>query len=289
MTSTKPSIAQEEMATYYVNKEKATSILVRIEEDTVWLTQQQMMELFDSSKQNISLHINNIFKEGELEFDSTVKFSLTVQNEGVRKIKRKITFYNLDVIISVGYRVKSKRGTQFRIWANSILKDYLLKGYALTHRIDKIEKQVWQQGQQIEQLIQTALPPKDGIFFDGQIFDAYVFVSKLIKEAKQSIILIDNFIDETVFTLLTKRKKGVKAEIFTQHISKQLQLDIEKYNKQYEKIEIRTFTKSHDRFLIIDNNIVYLIGASLKDLGKKWFAFSKINIDANYLLKQLNN
>lgn len=284
MSSNNPSIAQEEMATYYVNKEKATSILVRIEEDTVWLTQQQMTELFDSSKQNISLHINNIFKEGELDKNSVVKYSLTTASDGKRY---KVIYYNLDVIISVGYRVKSKRGTQFRIWANSILKDYLLKGYALNHRIDKIEKQVWQQGQQIEQLIQSALPPQEGIFYDGQIFDAYVFAGKLIKEAKNSIILIDNYIDETIFTLFSKRKKGVKAEIFTQHISKQLQLDIEKYNKQYEKIEIRTFTKSHDRFLIIDNNIVYLIGASLKDLGKKWFAFSKINIDSNYLLKQL--
>ena len=270
------------MATYYVNKEKATSILVRIEEDTVWLTQQQMMELFDSSKQNISLHINNIFKEGELDKNSVVKYSLTTASDGKRY---KVIYYNLDVIISLGYRVKSKRGTQFRIWANSILKDYLLKGYSLNHRIDKIEKQVWQQGQQIEQLIQTALPPKEGIFFNGQIFDAYVFVSKLIKEAKQSIILIDNFIDETVLTLLTKRNKGVKAIVYTQKISNQLALDIEKHAAQYEKIEVKTFTKSHDRFLILDNSIVYLIGASLKDLGKKWFAFSKINIEANYLLK----
>jgi hypothetical protein len=282
LSSNNPSIAQEEMATYYVNKEKATSILVRIEEDTVWLTQQQMMELFDSSKQNISLHINNIFKEGELDKNSVVKYSLTTASDGKRY---KVIYYNLDVIISLGYRVKSKRGTQFRIWANSILKDYLLKGYSLNHRIDKIEKQVWQQGQQIEQLIQTALPPKEGIFFNGQIFDAYVFVSKLIKEAKQSIILIDNFIDETVLTLLTKRNKGVKAIVYTQKISNQLALDIEKHAAQYEKIEVKTFTKSHDRFLILDNSIVYLIGASLKDLGKKWFAFSKINIEANYLLK----
>lgn len=247
-----------------------------------------MVELFASTKQNISLHINNVFKEHELESDSTVKDSLTVQKEGNRLVKRKVLLYNLDVIISVGYRVKSKRGTQFRIWANKILKEYLLKGYALHQRIERIEKQVIYHGEQLEMLVQAALPPKEGIFYDGQIFDAYQFASDIIKTAKASIVLIDNYVDDTVLTVLSKRRKGVKVQIFTQNISKQLRLDVDKYNAQYEKIEIKTFSKSHDRFLIIDGQTVYHIGASLKDLGKKWFAFSKMALDAHQIIEKLN-
>jgi hypothetical protein len=280
------SIVQEEKATYYVNNEMATTIKVRIDEDTVWLTQGQMVDLFETTKQNISLHINNIFKEGELDKSSVVKESLTTAKDGK---KYKVAFFNLDVIISVGYRVKSKRGTQFRIWANHVIKNYLLKGYALHQRVDRIEKQIWHQGQQLEQLINSALPPKEGIFYDGQIFDAHQFVSSLIRNAKESILIIDNYVDDTVLTLLSKRQKGVSAKIYTKKITEQLQLDIEKYNSQYEKVEIIQFSKSHDRFLIIDNNEIYFIGASLKDLGKKWFAFAKLSIDINYLLNQLKN
>ncbi len=280
------SIVQEEKATYYVNNEMATTIKVRIDEDTVWLTQGQMVDLFETTKQNISLHINNIFKEGELDKSSVVKESLTTAKDGK---KYKVAFFNLDVIISVGYRVKSKRGTQFRIWANHVIKNYLLKGYALHQRVDRIEKQIWHQGQQLEQLINSALPPKEGIFYDGQIFDAHQFVSSLIRNAKESILIIDNYVDDTVLTLLSKRQKGVSAKIYTKKITEQLQLDIEKYNSQYEKVEIIQFSKSHDRFLIIDNSEIYFIGASLKDLGKKWFAFAKLSIDINYLLNQLKN
>lgn len=246
-----------------------------------------MVELFDATKQNISLHINNVFKEGELQEDATVKESLIVQKEGNRKVRRKILLYNLDVIISVGYRVKSHRGTQFRIWANSVLKDYLLKGYAINQRIEQMEKKVLKHDQQIEMLIKTSLPPKEGVFYDGQIFDAWVFVTDIIKKAEKSIILIDNYVDETVLTLLSKRKKDVKAEVFTRKITKQLLLDLKKHNAQYDKIEISTFSKSHDRFLIIDQKEVYLIGASLKDLGKKWFAFSRITLNVNEMLKRL--
>lgn len=278
---------QEEIILYQPDNQPNFHIEVRIENETVWLTQAQMVELFSATKQNISLHINNIFKEGELEESSTVKYSLTVQKEGQRVVKRKVAYYNLDVIISVGYRVKSKRGTQFRIWANKILKDYLLKGYAVNQRMENIEKKILQHDQQIEMLVKTALPPKEGIFYDGQIFDAWVFVSDLIKTAKKSIILIDNYVDETVLTLFSKRKKGVTAQIFTQRISKQFLLDIEKHNAQYEKIETKEFSKSHDRFLIIDNKEIYLIGASLKDLGKKWFAFSKMTLDADQMIKKL--
>lgn len=276
-----------EIIMYQPDGQPAFHLEVRIEDETVWLTQTQMVELFDATKQNISLHINNVFKEGELQEDATVKESLIVQNEGNRKVKRKILLYNLDVIISVGYRVKSHRGTQFRIWANSVLKDYLLKGYAINQRIEQMEKKVLKHDQQIEMLIKTSLPPKEGVFYDGQIFDAWVFVTDIIKKAEKSIILIDNYVDETVLTLFSKRKKDVKAEVFTRKITKQLLLDLKKHNAQYDKIEISTFSKSHDRFLIIDQKEVYLIGASLKDLGKKWFAFSRITLNVNEMLKRL--
>lgn len=278
---------EREIILYTIDEKNSSEIEVRIENETVWLNQSQMAELFDATKQNISLHVNNIFKEKELDEESTVKYSLTVQKEGSRTVRRKVLLYNLDVIISVGYRVKSKRGTQFRIWANTILKEYLLKGYALNQRIERIENKVLEQGQQIEMLIQTALPPREGIFYDGQIYDAWIFVSDLIKSAEKSIILIDNYIDETVLTLLSKRKKGIKTEIYTKKIATQLRLDIEKHNAQYEKIHVKEFAKSHDRFLILDQKEIYLIGASLKDLGKKWFAFSKINWDADELIKKL--
>ena len=265
----------------------SSQIEVRIEDETVWLTQLQMVELFQSTKQNVSLHINNVFKEGELDKYSTVKEYLTVQEEGFRKIKRKIKIYNLDVIISVGYRVKSKTGTQFRIWATNTLKSYLLKGYVIQDRIENMEKKLFEHDHKIEFLLNTNLPPNQGIFYDGQIFDAHSFVSKLIKSAKKSIDLLDNYIDDTVLTQLAKKNKGVRVVIYTKNNTKQLQLDLERFNKQYEPIEVVEFSKSHDRFLIIDETEVYHIGASLKDLGKKWFAFSKLNIDAKELLGKL--
>jgi len=280
---------KNEIILYHPDNQPNLHVEVKVEDETVWLTQAQMVELFDATKQNISLHIKNIYKDEELLENTTVKDYLTVQKEGSRSIKRKVRIYNLDVIISVGYRVKSKRGTQFRIWANSVLKDYLLKGYAVNHRMEQLEKKVMQHDKQIELLINTSLPPNEGIFYDGQIFDAYTFAADIIKTAKKKIVLVDNYIDETVLTLLSKRIKGVKAEVFTQNISKQLKLDLEKHNAQYHPIEIYKFTKSHDRFLIIDQKEVYFIGASLKDLGKKWFAFSKINIDAVEFLKKLND
>ena len=235
---------------------------------------------------NPHIRINNLFREKELQVDSVVKEYLTTASDGKRY---KTKFYNLDVVISVGYRVKSIRGTQFRIWANAILKSYLLKGYAVHNRLEQLERKVVQHDQQLEEIIQVALPPKEGVFFEGQIFDAYQLITSIIKKAKKSIILIDNYVDETVLTLLSKRKKGVKGTIYTKEISKQLELDIQKHNAQYEAIQVLQFTKAHDRFLIIDEQEVYFIGASIKDLGKKWFAFSNINIDANYLLDRLKS
>ena len=277
-----------EIVIYQIEEKKDFQLEVQVENETVWLSQNQMVDLFDSTKQNISLHINNIFKEGELLSEATVKEHLTVQKEGKRSVKRKITVYNLDVIISVGYRVKSKRGTHFRIWANKIIKDYLLKGYAVHHRIEKIEKQLVEHEQKFEFLINTNLPLNEGIFFDGQIYDAWQFVSDLIRNAKSSVILIDNYIDETVLTLLSKRNQNTEAVVYTSAISTQLKTDIKKFNSQYTAIEFKIFKKSHDRFLIIDRQTIYHIGASIKDLGKKWFAFSKINLDINELLDKLN-
>ena len=258
----------------------AEHIEVRIDEETVWLSQQQMALLFNQTKQNISLHINNCFKESELDKDATVKESLTVQKEGGRSVQRKIEFYNLDVIISVGYRVKSKHGTQFRIWANKILKDYLLKGYAINNRMNRLEDNVHAISKKVNEIdlqINTHLIPTQGVFFDGQVFDAYELASKIIRSAKKSIVLIDNYIDENTLTHLAKKKKGVQVLLLSKNNNKQLNLDVKKANEQYGIFELKAFAKSHDRFLIIDQKEIYHIGASLKDLGKKWFAFSKMD------------
>jgi hypothetical protein len=278
----------------YQTPDNQTALEVRFEDDTIWLTQAQIVVLFSSSKANVSEHIKQIYHSKELETKATVRNFRIVQIEGNRKVSRSIDHYNLDMIISIGYRVNSIRGTQFRIWANKVLKSYLLKGYVVHQQFEQIEKKLQQHDktlfehdQKLELLIKTALPPHEGIFFEGQIFDAYDKVSSFIKEAKWSIILIDNYIDETVLTLLSKRKTGVKTTIFTKKISKQLTLDINKHNAQYEHIEVKTFNKSHDRFLIIDEKTIYHIGASLKDLGKKWFAFSIIDINPELILKEL--
>ncbi len=274
----------------YQPEELTTKIEVLLEDETVWLSQTQMADLFQSTKQNISLHINNVYKEGELQKEATVKEYLTVQTEGKRKVQRKITIYNLDVIISVGYRVKSKQGTQFRIWATKVLKDYLLKGYALNNRMNRIEDNVEKLTRKVNEIdlqIKTNLPRNQGIFYNGQVFDAYLLVTDIIKSAKRSIILIDNYVDETVLAMLDKRKKNCEATIYTKKITKQLKLDIEKHNEQYPKIELKKLTTAHDRFIIIDRKTVYHFGASLKDAGKKWFAFSKLEINAGDILEKL--
>ncbi|MDI9387552.1 MAG: RhuM family protein [Spirochaetota bacterium] len=259
-------------------------IEVKIEDETVWLSQEQMGTLFQQTKQNISLHINNCFREGELDSKSVVKESLTTAKDGKRY---RTKFYNLDVIISVGYRVKSKQGTQFRIWATNVLKDYLLKGYALNQRMNRIENNVEDLNKKMDVIslqIQSNQLPTQGVFFDGQIFDAYQLASKIIRSAKKSIVLIDNYIDESTLTILAKKTKSVQVLLCTKNISKSLELDIKKANQQYESFKAVQFDKSHDRFLIIDQKEVYHLGASLKDLGKKWFAFSKMD---NYSVENI--
>jgi hypothetical protein len=280
---------KDEIIIYQAN-EKSTKLEVRVDNDTLWMTQLQIVSLFDSSKANISEHIKSIFQTKELEEHSTVRKFRTVQIEGSRNVNREIAHYNLDIIISIGYRVNSIRGTQFRIWANKVLKEYLLRGYAVNHRFENIEKDVNYLKAKVDEFdlqIRTSLPPNEGIFFEGQVFDAYLFVGSLIKSAKKAIILIDNYVDESVLTILSKREKGVIATIYTSNTTKQLQLDLKKHNEQYPEIQLETFKKSHDRFLIIDKKTVYHIGASLKDLGKKWFAFSKIELNANELILRL--
>jgi hypothetical protein len=273
----------------YQTPDSLTVLDVRIEHETIWLSQKQMAELFDCSADNIGLHLKNIYNEMELsEVATTEEFSV-VQIEGKRKVVRKLFLYNLDTIISVGYRINTKRGTQFRIWANKVLKEYLLKGYAINQRVDRIENKLLDLDQKFDLLIRTNLPPNEGVFYDGQIFDAHQFVSGLIRSADKSIVLIDNYVDESVLILLSKRKPKVAATICTAAISSQLKLDIERFNAQYPKIEVKKFNKSHDRFLIIDTQTVYHIGASLKDLGKKWFAFSRIGLDAKEIIDKLES
>ena len=272
---------KDEIVLYKPNEQ--FQLEVQLKDETVWLNVNQIALLFDRDRTVISRHIRNIYKEGELDENITcAKFA---------------TYYNLDVIISVGYRVKSKRGVEFRQWANKILKDYLLKGYAVNQRLttieDRIDRRLQEHSDQIHELqnkvdffVRTSLPPIEGIFYDGQIFDAYTFVNDRIREAKKRIILIDNYVDDSVLTMLDKRGEDVSATIYTKNISRQLTLDFEKHNAQYPAIEIEQFDRAHDRFLCIDDT-VYLIGASLKDLGKKWFGFVKLEQTTDDLLSKM--
>lgn len=270
------------------------SLDVRVENETVWLTQAQMTELFQTTRNNITLHIRNIFKEGELEESSVSKESLLTAADGKRY---KTKFYSLDVIISVGYRVKSIRGTQFRIWANKILKDYLLRGYSVNQRLSymesRIDRRLLEHDKRLDDLtnkvdffIRTSLPPKEGVFFNGQIFDAHEFICRLIKSANNRIILIDNYVDETVLVQLDNRNANVSALIYTAEISRTFRQSVNRHNRQYAPIDVRRADRIHDRFLIIDDTL-YHIGASIKDLGKKLFAFSKLGISPDYILANI--
>ncbi len=282
---------KDEIIIYQANE--LTKVEVKIEDETVWLTQDQMAKLFGRNRVAITQHLGNIFREDELDKKVVCKdFLLTTQHGAIegKTQTRKTKIYNLDVIISVGYRVKSKQGTIFRIWATKILKEHLLKGYTLNNRMNRIEDNVQALNDKVQQIdlqINTSLPPVQGVFYNGQIFDAYTFVSTLIRKAEKSIVLVDNYIDDTVLTQLSKRNKDVEAVIYTKNISKQLKLDIKKHNQQYPHIEIKTFSDSHDRFLIIDKKELYHMGASLKDLGKKWFAFSRMDSMINDILSKL--
>jgi len=276
----------------YQSDELAERIEVRVEEETVWLNRQQIASLFGRDVKTIGKHINNVFSEGELEKEVVVANFATTTQHGAIKGKTQtlnVKYYNLDVIISIGYRVKSKQGTQFRIWATRVLKEYLLKGYALNQRMNRIENTVEHLADKVDEIslqIKTHSLPAQGVFFDGQIFDAYELTSKIIRSARQSIVLIDSYTDENTLTHLAKKNKDVKVYLLSKNLNKQQQLDIKKANEQYGHFEARLFTQSHDRFLIIDRTEIYHLGASLKDLGKKWFAFSKM--DKNSVVNILN-
>ena len=261
---------------------------VRVEDESVWLTQSQIVELFDSSKANISEHLKHIFDSGELAKEATVRNFRTVRREGNRSVTRNIDFFNLDVIISVGYRVNTVRGIQFRQWANKVLKEYLLRGYALNQRLmqleDRIDRHFSEYDRHLSELdekvdffVRSSIQPKEGIFFDGQIFDAYAFVAGLIRKANKRIVVIDSYVDDSVLVQLSKRSPGVKVDIYDGKISQQLRQDVARHNAQYPGVTLHSYKKAHDRFLIIDEE-VYHIGHSLKDLGKKLFAFSKMEV-----------
>lgn len=268
---------------------------VRLDEDTVWLNRQQLAMLFGRDVKTIGKHVANALKEELSGMAVVAKFATTASDGKVYQVE----YYNLDMILSVGYRVKSRRGVEFRQWANKVLKEYLLKGYAINRRLADLESRVDAKFLRYEQrldrieekvdfFVRTSLPPVEGVFYSGQIFDAYMFVSGLIKSANKTVVLIDNYIDESVLMMLGKRNPGVTALIYTRKADRQLQLDIEKYNSQYEPVEVVECRDCHDRFMIVDG-VVYHIGASLKDLGKKLFAFSKLEIPAAAIMSLLHS
>ena len=269
--------------------DEVTRLEVRVEGETVWLNRHQLASLFGRDVKTIGKHIKNALREELADIPVVANFATTASDGKTYDVE----YYNLDMVLSIGYRVKSSRGIQFRKWANSTLREYLMKGFLINDRLSDLEgrvnarlfeheKRLDEYGEKIDFFVRTSLPPVEGIFYDGQIFDAYVFVSDLVKSAKQRIILIDNYVDESVLLLLSKRAPGVSAEIRTGRMPEQLRLDIQKHNSQYPPVTIVRTQNIHDRFLIVDN-VVYHIGASLKDLGKKLFAFSKMYLSPDML------
>ena len=271
-----------------------TKLEVRLDDETVWLNRNQLAILFDRDVKTIGKHIKNALNEELADFSVVANFATTAA-DGKTYI---VEYYNLEMILSIGYRVKSQKGIHFRRWANSVLKQYILNGFAVNGRYhefeDRVDRRLMQfdkrldeQEKKMDILVQGSIQPKQGIFYDGQIYDAYSFVSGLIRKAVRRIVLIDNYIDDTILTLVDKRAAGVEATIYTGKLTKQLQLDIDKHNSQYPPIKVRVFSKAHDRFLIIDDE-VYLVGASIKDLGKKWFGFTLMeNTSADDLLERI--
>ena len=268
----------------YVAEDGITRIQATFDQNTVWLSIDQMAELFQRDKSVIGKHVRSIFSEGELNKNSVwAKFAYTAADGKTYQVD----YYNLDVIISVGYRVKSIRGTQFRIWALQVLREYLLKGGSVNQRIDSLERRVSRTEEKIDFFVRTSLPPVEGIFFQGQIFDAYAKFESFIQSAVREIILIDNYVDLSVLERLAKKRENVKVVIYTDPKTKLSEQDIQKFNEQYPRLILKHSTKVHDRFLIIDNKILYHIGASLKDLGKKCFAFEVL--DQSWIKEILKN
>ena len=291
---------QNEIVLY--QPDSALKLEVRLENETVWLNRQQMAQLFDRDVKTIGKHIGNALAEELFGFPTVTRLTTVRMEDGdniaenpvVAKFATtaadgkvyQVEYYNLDVVLSVGYRVKSQRGIQFRVWSNRVLKNYLLRGYAVNQRFERIEHRVAETEKKIDFFVRTALPPVQGVFFEGQIFDAYAFVADVVKSAKKSIVVLDNHVDESVLLLLAKRSPKVSAHIVTRKLSQQLQLDVTKHNAQYEPITLAQSGAFHDRFLLVDDT-AYHIGASLKDLGKKLFAFSKMEMKPADILKNI--
>ena len=293
---------ENEIVLYQPNE--MVKLEVRVQEDSVWLTQQQIADLFGTKRPAITKHLKNIYSSGELEESSTCSILELMGNDGRQMYSTK--FYNLDVILSVGYRVNSINATAFRRWANQVLKDYLLRGYAIrqqlqafqmqldarfdeqSNRIRLLEEKTDLHSEKIDFFIRTNLPPVEGVLFEGQVLDARLFAENLIKTAQHEVILIDNYIDASDFDILECRSAGVEATIFVERITPALLvLQSDCLVQTGRKTELQTTrTRVHDRFLIIDSQ-VYHLGASLKDLGRKLFAFSKMGLDKELLLGQV--
>ena len=288
------SASENQIVVYQPNE--TVRLDVRLENETVWLTQARLGVLFGVDRTVVNRHIHNIYKTGELEELATCAKIAQVQNEGGRSITRIVPFYNLDMIIAVGYRVNSLQATRFRQWATRVLKEYLLRGYSVNARLsqleDKVDRRLAKHERDIIELknkvdffVQTETPPLQGVFYDGQLWDARALVLNLIGSAKRSLILIDNWATAETLDLFAKKRKGVKVTIITsEHYDKKYvphrkisDADIATFNAQYPCLAVRYNEAFHDRFLIIDDKELYLIGASLKDLGKKCFGFTKMD------------
>ena len=267
-----PHPARNEIVVY--QPDETVRLEVRVENETVWLTQSQMAELFGCGTDNVGLHLKNIYAVGELSKEATAEEFSVVRREGARMVNRRVTCYNLDAIISVGYRVNSVLGVRFRQWATGVLREYLLRGYAVNDRLDRLERKVAKHDEQISLFVHAALPPVEGVFFGGQLWDACSLVERLVARAKRSILLIDSWVGPGTLDMLAKKHSGVSVEIVTSSNGKLAATDIAKFNAQYPTLSVRTSTNFHDRFLILDDKELYHIGASLKDLGRKCFAFS---------------
>ena len=288
------STSENQIVVYQPNE--TVRLDVRLENDTVWLTQAKLGVLFGVDRTVVNRHIHNIYKTGELTETATCAKIAQVQNEGGRTIARIIPFYNLDMIIAVGYRVNSLQATRFRQWATKVLREYLLRGYSVNARMTQLEdkmdrclalheKEIVDLKEKVDFFVQTKEPPLQGVFYDGQLWDARALVLKLVASAKRSLILIDNWATTEVLDLFAKKRKGVKVTIFTSEHYDRKQVshrkisdaDIKTFNAQYPQLAVRYNESFHDRFLIIDDRELYLIGASLKDLGRKCFAFTKLD------------
>ena len=290
--------SKNEIVVYQPNDTIRLEVLV--ENETVWLTQSRLGELFGVDRTVVNRHIHNIYKTGELQESATCAKIAQVQNEGGRSISRTLPFYNLDMIIAVGYRVNSKLATQFRIWATSVIRSYLLQGFSVNQRLiqmeDRIDRRLSKHDADIVELrkdvdyfISSSLPPKEKVFIDGKMLDAQIELTKIVKSAKKRIVIIDNWIDERTLMLLGNRRPGVTCTVYTKGPnSPRLAPALANYAREFPTlpITVKGYKKSHDRFIIADNT-AWHVGASLKDAGSALFAVMKMELDPKVILALL--